>query len=417
MTSTDFGSSPSNSSTQRFTAMGVQTYDRNVIRAAPDLNSGENHPSIIEVQNYLRHYGYLTQDAALSSGQLDDATVHALTTFQQRFNINPSGNLDATTRAAMTASRCGVPDIVSPLAFRTAGAWNRRNLTYAFGPLSVQLSNDVVQNAVRRAFNTWAATGTELTFTEVAQSQNPDILIEWRQAEDPDHSMVGGILAHADFPPGFSRIVSNPPLPLHFDDQEHTWVDGAVSNGFDIETLALHEIGHCLGMHHTDVVGSVMFATIKSNSTLRTLQPDDLEGIRNLYPTTPTYDRYIGVWEQSGGATWVARHGLTSAQYQAVFEELAAKGYRPTILSGYSMNGQDFYLGVWEQSGGATWVARHGLTSAQYQAVFEELAAKGYRPTILSGYSMNGQDFYLGVWEQSGGATWVARHGLTSAQY
>ncbi len=51
-----------------------------------------------------------------------------------------------------------------------------------------------------------------------------------------------------------------------------------------------------------------------------------------------TPDRYIGVWEQLGGAAWVARHGLTSAQYQAVFDELVPQGYRPTVLSGYSVS-------------------------------------------------------------------------------
>lgn len=184
----------------------------------------------------------------------------------------------------MSASRCGVPDVVSPLAFNTIGAWNRRNLTYTFGTFSNQIDNGIARNAILRAFNTWTAAGTGLTFTEVSQDQNPDIFIEWRQAADPDHPMVGGVLAHADFPPGFSIIVTNPPLPLHYDDQEHTWVDGAVLNGFDIETVALHEIGHCLGLLHTDVNGSVMFPTVSPNLTLRVLQADDLAGIHNLYP-------------------------------------------------------------------------------------------------------------------------------------
>jgi hypothetical protein len=74
-------------------------------------------------------------------------------------------------------------------------------------------------------------------------------------------------------------------VDTHYDDQEHTWVDGAVANGFDIETVALHEIGHCLGMLHTNVNGSVMFPSVSPNFTLRTLQPDDLAGIRDLYPT------------------------------------------------------------------------------------------------------------------------------------
>jgi peptidoglycan hydrolase-like protein with peptidoglycan-binding domain len=199
MTNSNFERTLSSNFPERFKAMNSQTYDRSIIQAAPDLNSGDIHPSIVEVQNYLKHYGYLMQDTAFSPGQLDKVTTLALTAFQQRFNIVPSGNLDAATRASMATSRCGVPDIVSPLDFKTIGAWNRRNLTYTFGSLSAQIDNDVARNAIRRAFNTWEGAGAGLTFTEVSQSQNPDIFIEWRQATDPDHSMVGGILAHAAF--------------------------------------------------------------------------------------------------------------------------------------------------------------------------------------------------------------------------
>ena len=100
-------------------------------------------------------------------------------------------------------------------------------------------------------------------------------------------------------------------------------------------------------------------------------------------------DRYMGVWQQLAGPAWVARHGLTGAQYQAVFDDLTPKGYRPVILNAYSVNGEDRYMGVWQQSAGPAWVARHGLTGAQYQAVFDDLTPKGYRPIILSGYSVS----------------------------
>lgn len=129
-------------------------------------------------------------------------------------------------------------------------------------------------------------------------------------------------------------------------------------------------------------------------------------------------DRYMGIWEKSTGAPAVARHSLNGAQYQALFNDLVPKGYRPVILSGYSVNGQDRYLCVFEQSPAkGAWVAHHGLNSTQYQAVFNDLTPKGYRPVILSGYSVNGQDHYMGVWEVSTGAPFVARHGLNSAQY
>lgn len=275
------------SSRDRIKMMASQTYDPRAIRAAPDLRPGEADPSVAEVQNYLIRYGYLTEAAATAAvrGQLDPETVRALEEFQRRFNVGTPGTLDAPTRAMMSTSRCGLPDLVGPLTANTFCAWPRRNLTYAFGELSTQVPHDVARNAVRHAFDTWAAAGVRLTFSEVAQNANPDIVIEWRQAADPDHSMVGGILAHADFPPGCSIIAPNrqPPFPCHFDDQEHTWVDGAAANGFDIETVALHEFGHNLGMLHTDVPGSVMFPFVSPNFTLRVLQPDDLAGIRDLY--------------------------------------------------------------------------------------------------------------------------------------
>jgi len=50
-------------------------------------------------------------------------------------------------------------------------------------------------------------------------------------------------------------------------------------------------------------------------------------------------------------APWQARHGLTSAQYQATFDELLSQGYRLVQVSGYSVNGEDRYAAIWEQRG------------------------------------------------------------------
>ncbi|WP_338709029.1 matrixin family metalloprotease [Paenibacillus amylolyticus] len=256
-----------------------------MVKELPELKLGEQHPDFMQVQIYLKRFGYFHEDA-LETGELDEGTSRALARFQQRYSIGKPGVFDEATRDFMSQDRCGQPDTQDPLAFATVCPWGRRNLTFAFGPLSGQVSNQVAQNAVRRAFATWSAAGVGFTFAEVGVNQNPDIQIEWRRAADPDHSMVGGILAHADFPPGCSIIVNNLPLPVHFDDQEHTWMDGAAVNAFDIETVALHEIGHILGLGHTNVSGSVMFPTISDNFTLRNLQPDDLTGIQVLYPTT-----------------------------------------------------------------------------------------------------------------------------------
>ena len=98
----------------------------------------------------------------------------------------------------MTTHRCGMPDprrgrVLHPLRLAETAAH-----------LRVRGRDDDARQAefqaVRNAFATWAA-AVPVIFTEAAATQTPDIAIDWRPANDPDHSMVGGVLAHADFPP------------------------------------------------------------------------------------------------------------------------------------------------------------------------------------------------------------------------
>jgi CubicO group peptidase (beta-lactamase class C family) len=100
-------------------------------------------------------------------------------------------------------------------------------------------------------------------------------------------------------------------------------------------------------------------------------------------------------------AQWQARHGLTSEQYQATFDDLANQGYRLVQISGYSVNNEARYAAIWELSTGPAWQARHGLTSEQYQATFDDLANQGYRLVQVSGYSVDNEARYAAIWEQN----------------
>ncbi|KAG6383779.1 hypothetical protein SASPL_156457 [Salvia splendens] len=59
----------------------------------------------------------------------------------------------------------------------------------------------------------------------------------------------GGVLAHA-FAPTNGRF--------HYDADER-WSIGSVAGAFDLETIALHEIGHLLGLGHSSVNAAIMF--------------------------------------------------------------------------------------------------------------------------------------------------------------
>ncbi len=127
--------------------------------------------------------------------------------------------------------------------------------------------------------------------------------------------------------------------------------------------------------------------------------------------------RYAALWELKSGPSWVARHGMTSAQYQAEFNTWVGRGFRLKRVQGYAVAGTDYYAAIWEQTTGPSWVAHHGMTSGTYQGTFNAYVAQGYRLTHVSGYTVGGTDYYAAIWEKSAGPASVARHRMTSEQY
>lgn len=126
--------------------------------------------------------------------------------------------------------------------------------------------------------------------------------------------------------------------------------------------------------------------------------------------------RYAVIFEKRANSpTWVARHGLSAANYQAEFDKWTKQGYKPTDISAYTVNGQDQYAVIFEKQANApAWVGRHGLSSGDYQTEFNKWTGQGYRLTLVSA---NGNGRYAALWEKTGNTAWQARHGLTAQQY
>ena len=128
-------------------------------------------------------------------------------------------------------------------------------------------------------------------------------------------------------------------------------------------------------------------------------------------------DLFVASWDKGPATPWVARHGLSSGDYQSAFDDFTAQGFRLRSISGYESGGKDRYAAIWDKRAGGPWAARHGLSSGDYQHAFDDFSHKGYRLRFVNGYGVGGQDRYAAYWEKIDGPAWVARHGLSSADY
>ena len=84
---------------------------------------------------------------------------------------------------------------------------------------------------------------------------------------------MGGTLAHAFFPVYGGDV--------HFDDDEDWTVDTA--RGTSLLMTASHELGHSLGLSHSDVRSALMAPFYRGYEENISLDPDDIAGIQALY--------------------------------------------------------------------------------------------------------------------------------------
>ena len=87
------------------------------------------------------------------------------------------------------------------------------------------------------------------------------------------------------------------------------WTTTGGANKFDIQGVTTHEVGHLLGLAHSEVLTATMIAgptfyethTVGDEASLRTLDADDIAGISVLYPPG-----YAGAGGGSGGGCFIA---------------------------------------------------------------------------------------------------------------
>lgn len=154
---------------------------------------------------------------------------------------------------------------------------NAAELGYYFRSLTSKLTPEVGRAEFARAFAEWARYA-KLTFTPAdgpGLRRTIDILFASGSHGDAyPFDGPGKVIAHTYYP--------SPPNPepvagdMHLDADE-AWRSGADT---DLFSVALHELGHSLGLAHSDRPGSVMYPYYRR---VTGLTGEDIEAMRDLY--------------------------------------------------------------------------------------------------------------------------------------
>ncbi len=262
------------------------------------LGVGAEGTGVEHLQRFLRQFGYLRSEDAgafepmvsdlptpeAAPGRFDDPTADALRRYQLFHGLPPTSELDLATVAEMSIPRCGFPDITGASRFVLQGnRWNTADLRYCFDNFTGDLGQPEIQGAIRQAAALWGAV-SPLTFREVGSDEGPEIRIKFVAGDHGDglgNAFDGpnGVLAHAFFPPPNGGDTAG---DMHFDEAEAWTVSIPVPAGkFDLVTVAAHELGHALGLEHSNEGGALMFPHY--NGPQRFLAADDVAGIQAIY--------------------------------------------------------------------------------------------------------------------------------------
>ena len=247
--------------------------------------------------------------------------------------------------------------------------WYKNALTYKVTkyPSKVSLTPEEVDGEIRAAMDKWEKVSNLKLHKNDSGNVDIDIsFVKWNHGDDDPFDGPGGTFAHAFFP-SFHYLGGD----VHMDDTEDWTLN--TTKGVNLLFTFLHELGHSLGLNHSDVPGSIM-APVYPNFDPELgveLHLDDIAGIRALYgkkelgsehisetttnTTTlcsdPSIDLIVGSWDGAsfvfkGSFYWKLKKapeiGIASGYPRKIRSDW--KGLPDDLDAGFTFNGSTFFF-------------------------------------------------------------------------
>jgi matrixin len=193
------------------------------------------------------------------------------------------------TRFALLAAVLAAVTVFSrdPMAYVANGpTWSQPQMPYYINSANLDLPGSFAQTAVRSGADAWQQQSAAFRFVYTGLSSQTTTthdginLVLFRNASS------GQAIATTYWWSSGSRILD---ADIVFWDGAFRFFVGSsgCASGFYIEDIAIHEFGHALGLGHSTSTNATMYASTSScNVRNRTLDADDITGVRALYPST-----------------------------------------------------------------------------------------------------------------------------------
>ncbi|OFV99457.1 MAG: hypothetical protein A3F68_09035 [Acidobacteria bacterium RIFCSPLOWO2_12_FULL_54_10] len=209
--------------------------------------------------------------------------------------------------------------------------WQGMPISCAVNPGGVsgftgELQQLVVLGAINDAFRTWTqASGAAIVFGPLESecslnkqlvNANPNDGVNLVTFQDSSGALPTGVLAAAITAASGTRIVD---VDIVFSRTAGNFTPVGANNATDLVAVAIHEIGHLLGLDHSGILSSMMnpFGESGTGIASRDLQSDDMITIATVYPVqtfAPSTSTISGKVTTSTGTNVKSAHVVAVSQ-------------------------------------------------------------------------------------------------------